>query len=189
MEYRIRLGVGGADFDLYELSSEFWMKKACWDNKKSLRLLRAEVVAQYERSAVLKESSSFYYGKVLSEINVQVCPIASGWSRSETEYVYSNAWNTIVEQRTILGASNAAAKRLKYNAQKDNRSDANKAYVGVMDYWHGYGPEYYFETDLTMPELREYIKNNLVRKTHQFFWGGKGTRGHVDNFNVDVEIP
>ena len=33
MEYRIRLGVGGADFDLYELASSFWMKKACCDNK------------------------------------------------------------------------------------------------------------------------------------------------------------
>jgi hypothetical protein len=188
MEYRIRLGVGGADFDLYELASSFWMKKACCDNKKSLRLVGSEAVRQYESSSTLKDSTSYYYGKVLSEINVQVCPINSPWSRSKTSYIYSNSWNTIVEKRTILGASNAAAKRLKYNPQKDNRSNANKAYVGVMEYWHGLGSEYYFETDMTMPELQEYIRNNVVQKTHQFFWGGKGIKGHVDNFAVDVEL-
>ena len=189
MEYRIRLGVGGADFDLYELASEFWMKMACWDNKTSLNNLRREAVQQYTNSRDFKDSTSYFYKKVLTEINVQVCPISSPFARSQTSYIYSNNWNTIPLERFILGASDAAAKKLHYNPNTDKRSDSDKVYIGVMEYWHGLGSEYYFETDMAMPELEEYIKTTLVQKTHQFFWGGKGIKGHVDNFAVEVELP
>ena len=189
MEYRIRLGVGGADFDLYELASEFWMKKACQNNTTSLNHLRREAVQQYENSRVLKDSVSYFCKKVLTEINVQICPISSPFARSQTSYIYSNNWNTIPLERFILGASDAAAKRLRYNSNTDTRSDSNKVYIGVMEYWHGLGSEYCFETDMAMPELKEYIKTNLTQKTHQFFWGGKGTKGHSDNFAVEVELP
>ena len=64
-----------------------------------------------------------------------------------------------MEKCTILGASNAATKRLKYNPKKDNART---------------------------PRVHQ---KQCCSENPSIFFGGKGIKGHVDNFAVDVELP
>ena len=59
----------------------------------------------------------------------------------------------------LLGVSDSAAKKLNYNSKRDERTNSDYLYVGLMDYWHGWGSEYTVETNMQIDELKDYINS------------------------------